>query len=533
MKLEIDRYLAGPEQRNFASLELVNLVVSSCYKKGNTHIMKNQLLLVLALIPGPTGVLFAQTNQPLSLPDAISLAEINNPAQRQIENNRWGASWAVRNSYGAFLPSVNASGTLSYSGLGAQRFLTSEFSQPSATIGSNYGLNLSWTLSGTTLMQPATERARAHATEASINSARINLKSQVTQQYLNILQALEEVQLADAQLTRNDESLRLAQARHNVGQVTLLDVRQAEVLWGQAQVGALQERQDVTVEKLRLFQMMGIPAPEDLQQVVLSDTFAVTQPTWELDDLLESAQMDNADLNSLRSQEDATRWGARSSRSRWFPSIQVNARWSGFTQSFTNGDFLVDQARASSLANIAACEQDNTIVTVVNQSGAGLATADCTAFAILPADEQLILDGNDAFPFRFTTQPFSASVTVSIPIFTNFSRSLAISQSSMALDDAREAVRARELQVRTDVSQAFYNLRTSFETIAIQDRNRSAAADQLRLATQRYRLGSGTFIELLDAQVAAQQAASDYINATYSFHRSVAVLESAVGRELR
>ena len=193
----------------------------------------------------------------------------------------------------------------------------------------------------------------------------------------------------------------------------------------------------------------------------------------------------------------------------------------------------MDQARASSLGNITACEQDNTIINVVNQSGAGLQTADCTAFALLPADEQLILDGNNAFPFRFTTQPFSASVTVSIPIFTNFSRSLAISQSSMALDDAREAVRARELQVRTDVSQAFYNLRTSFETIAIQDRNRSAAADQLRLATQRYRLGSGTFIELLDAQVAAQQAASDYINATYSFHRSVAVLESAVGRELR
>ena len=63
--------------------------------------------------------------------------------------------------------------------------------------------------------------------------------------------------------------------------------------------------------------------------------------------------------------------------------------------------------------------------------------------------------------------------------------------------------------------------------------NRRAAADQLRLATQRYRLGAGSFMELLDAQVAAEQAESDYISAVYNYHRFVAALEAAVGHPIR
>jgi outer membrane protein len=87
--------------------------------------------------------------------------------------------------------------------------------------------------------------------------------------------------------------------------------------------------------------------------------------------------------------------------------------------------------------------------------------------------------------------------------------------------------------VRTDVSQAYYALETAYQTIGIQERNRVAAAEQLRLAQERYRVGSGTFFELLDAQVAAQRADADHINAVYAYHRSVAALEAAVGRPLR
>jgi outer membrane protein len=94
-------------------------------------------------------------------------------------------------------------------------------------------------------------------------------------------------------------------------------------------------------------------------------------------------------------------------------------------------------------------------------------------------------------------------------------------------------VRARGLQVQTEVNQAFLQLETAYQAIAIQDTNRLRARDQLQLATERYRVGSGTFFELLDAQVATLRAETDYVSAVYDYHKAVAALEAAVGRPLR
>jgi len=52
------------------------------------------------------------------------------------------------------------------------------------------------------------------------------------------------------------------------------------------------------------------------------------------------------------------------------------------------------------------------------------------------------------------------------------------------------------------------------------------------LATERYRVGSGTFFELLDAQVASLRAESDAVNATYDYHKAPGGMEATVGRSL-
>ena len=67
----------------------------------------------------------------------------------------------------------------------------------------------------------------------------------------------------------------------------------------------------------------------------------------------------------------------------------------------------------------------------------------------------------------------------------------------------------------------------------VQQANREAARDQLRLAQDRYRLGSGNSLELSTAQNDVVRAEGDYINAVYDYHKAVAALEAAVGRPLR
>ena len=89
------------------------------------------------------------------------------------------------------------------------------------------------------------------------------------------------------------------------------------------------------------------------------------------------------------------------------------------------------------------------------------------------------------------------------------------------------------LRIRTEVNTRYLALNASYKAIGVQAQSRDAARDQLRLAQDRYRLGSGSSLEVTDAQNAVQRAEGDYIAATYAYHRAVAILEAAVGRPLR
>jgi outer membrane protein len=480
------------------------------------------------------GVLHAQqpvlpsVPQSLTLEEAVDLALRHNRQYRQVANDRSAAAWGDRSAYSQlFLPSFSAGLGLGYQGAGQRAFLGTDFSLGSSILGSDYSLSLDWQVSGTTLTQPGLARAERRATEAQIDGATVNLRSAVRQQYLLALQAEAQVQIAQLQVTRNEEFLRLAQARYQVGQATMLDVRQAEVAKGQADVALLQARQAVIVEKLRLFQQLGVPAPEDPSLVTLPDTFPVTEPAWSLSELLRAADQENPDVAVLEARAAAARSNEKAAKAQWLPSLNFSAGWSGYTREYTNTEYPVSLAREARDGEIAQCDLINS-----DLLNPGLTPYPCPS-PFSDADMDQIIADNDAFPFGFTSQPFSARVSLSLPIFTQFGREARIAQAAQQADDAVEQVEDQRLQVRTNVSQAYYGLVAAHQAIGIQETNRVAAQEQLRLATERYRVGSGTFFELLDAQVAAQRAEADYINAIYAYHRAIASLEAAVGRPLR
>jgi outer membrane protein len=496
------------------------------------------VLIVAGLLVGPAAVAAAQqppapnpstVTAALSLADAIAVARDKNPAYRQAQNNRGPAAWGVRNAFSSLLiPSFTAAGGMTYTGPGSQTFLTSSFTQSVSTVSSFYDLGLSWQLSGTTLSQPGLAKAQQRATDADIAGAENLLVTGIKQQYLSVLQADAQADLARKTLQRNEEFLKLAQARYGVGQATLIDVRQAQVARGQAAVGLLRAQTVVNVEKLRLFEQMGVTPPIDVAAVRLTDSFTVQTPAWQLPDLLTMAEAQNPALKALRAREDAAAWGSRAAKSSYGPTVSLSAGWSGFTQQFTDVDPIIFNQQTAFGNQLTECQDNNTI-----RVSAGLPANNCNGFIWGASNEQAIRDANSVFPFQFTQQPFQARLTVSLPIFTNFAQQLRVSEARAQHGDLEEAVRARGLAVHTDVSQAFLALQTAYQTVGLQDTNRSAAREQLQLATERYRVGSGTFFELLDAQVAALRAESDAVNATYDYHKALAALEAAIGRSLR
>ncbi len=465
----------------------------------------------------------------LSLADAIALAREHSPAYRQVLNDRGPAAWGTRNAYASFLPAVSASGGMGYAGAGQQRFLTQAFTQSVSTWSTNYNLGLNLELSGSTFAQPGLAKAQLAAVDADIVGAETNLIATMTDQYLTVLQARANTSVAQTRVDHDAQFLEFARARFQVGRATLIDVRQAEVARGQAAVALLRAQTVMAVEKLRLFQVMGVAPPTDVATIELTDTFPVSAPPWKLEELLTMAEAQNPSLKALRARENAASWAVRAATSSYGPSLSFSAGWSGFSQKLADVNPAIAASQAQADTNNAVCQYENTA-----WLNGGFTPLPCSLiYDQALAQQQAIRDAQSAYPFHFTNQPFQAQLTVSIPIFANFSRPLQVSQAKAQRDDLTESVRARGLEVRTQVSQAHLTLGTAFRAIGIQDTSRAAAREQLQLATERYRVGSGTFFELLDAQLAQINGEYEYVNAVYLYHKAVVDLEAAVGRPLR
>ncbi len=167
---------------------------------------------------------------------------------------------------------------------------------------------------------------------------------------------------------------RLAKARYQVGQATLLDVRQAEVIKGQRTSRCCARVQTENEAKLDLLRRMGVEPPVPIEVIALSDSFPVTSPEFSLDSLLLLADEQNPVLRSLRARRRRRggTCGRRSPSSS--PRCRCSAGWSGFTQQFTDNDLLLGQSLsdAQSQARGTALQQPDPLGAEPRRRGAQL-----------------------------------------------------------------------------------------------------------------------------------------------------------------
>ena len=482
----------------------------------------------------------------LTLAQALDEGRRSSPAYRQTVNDAVPAGWAVRNSYAAFLPTFDVSGSMGYTGSGQSTFGGSTFNQTSPSLSSSYGLSFGWQLSGATISGTGQQKANRHAVDADIANAGELLRNEITVQYLTTLQASAQSEVARQQVKRNADFLALARAKYQVGQSTMLDVRQAEVQKGQSDVALLRADQAENEAKLELFRRMGIPIPALPNAVALVDSFPVSEPQYDEQQLLALAREENPSLKAFQARDHAAEWGVRAAKSRFLPTISAQASISAFTQEFTNEQLLLNSRLTSAQGAAENCRFQNALIGALPSGGVpgyanGGIIADCNSFANLdatgdnltPEFRSQILKSNDVWPFSYTRQPFQARIQISLPIFDQFSRNLGVAQARVQEEDLAESVRARRLQVETEVAARYLGVMSSYQAIQVQEQSRQSAREQLRLAQDRYRLGSGSSLEVSDAQNNVTRAEGDYVNAIYEYHKAIAALEFAVGRPLR
>ncbi|MEX2570696.1 MAG: TolC family protein [Gemmatimonadota bacterium] len=477
------------------------------------------------LMPAPA---LSQTPaEPLSLSRAIAIARENNPDYLTQRNQLRAAAWEVRSAYGSLLPSLSSSTSFGYTATGERRLDTVVLDQQPAQYSSRYSLGMSLSLSGTTLLAPSVARAQERAAEETVEGAGASLEADVSQRYLTVLEAREAVEQAERELARTEEHVRLAQARLEVGAGTQLDVSRAEVQRGQAEVRLVQALNTAANERLMLGQIMGTRLPDD---VVLSETFELFAPDWTPAELGAVALTESPVLNASRAQADAATTRARAAATSYLPTISFNANLSGYISQAGDIGPIVSRELQRAQSGFESCLAQNDLFGAV-----GLPLEQCSD-PTLPAFQQALRQEiqvqNRGFPFDYVRQPMSASVTVSLPIFTGLTRQQQVEEARIARLNAEYQVRTQEIRTEVEVETALRNLQTAYRSALLQQQIRETSEEELRLAQERFRFGATTSVEVVDAQANLAEAERAEIAAIYGFHRSLAILEAQLGQPL-
>jgi outer membrane protein len=485
-------------------------------------------LRLIALLAIPAQLAFAQqppapTGAPLSLDEAISVAQRNNPAFQQIKNNLRSANAQVKAANGALLPSVSASLRTGYQQGGNQIIQGVQLPGSSDSYSSQYFFGLGYNIAPSAAYIPRAARAQRDASEADITSQSEALRSQVTTQYITALQQEALAAVSDTLVASAQGQLDLVNAKMSLGSATIVDVRTAEVTLGQAQVQALTDHNNAQLEKLRLFQFMGVPA--DITRP-LTTQFAITPLNLSADSLIALARRVNPDFAAKKSLEQASEMNVKVAKSSYLPSLSLSTGYGAQAFGYADNSFLTASAQAGALSSMKGCLSTDSL-----RTGAGLPAISCGTGTLSPAQLDLIRASNR--PWNFSKLPYSLGATFSLPIFNGFQREANIEQNKVLRDNALSDVRSRDLQITTDVTQAYLTLLTDLKTIDLQTQTAAKAAEDLAAQQERYKVGAATFLDVTVARATYEQQQIARVNAVYEYHKAFAALENAVGRPLR
>jgi outer membrane protein TolC len=122
-------------------------------------------------------------------------------------------------------------------------------------------------------------------------------------------------------------------------------------------------------------------------------------------------------------------------------------------------------------------------------------------------------------------QSMSFSLSVSVPVFTGYRTTYAVTTARVAALNAREEVQAARLTLEREVRGALIDLENAYRSVQLAERGRDLARRRLELANQQFRIGALKYVDLESVIEQAARAERDAVNARYDFAAARATLE--------
>ena len=436
----------------------------------------------LALPDAPSQVRIHEL-RPLTLEEAIQLAEVNSPTLKTAASQVDQAKSALRAAIAAWYPTVDLSANGLPEYFASYSYRNPDFlpNQNNNFYGSEWRLNarmqVSWDLiNPARVPEIASARDRFEQAKQSYLISLRDLRLETATSYFNLQEADEGVRIGQAGVKASLVSLRDSRARYNAGVNTKLEVLEAETQLARdrniltSNLGrqdverrnlarVLDLPQDVTPTAATPAQPLGLWEPSLQESIVAAYNFRE-----ELDQLILDISINNSQANaSLAAVQPVLRF--------------VNSTTTTRTQGQTN------------------------------QSSSGT------------------IDMDD---FTYGLQN-STALTATWRLFDGGRARAQYRRSKQAAEASQFQFSRTRDQIRLEVEQSFFGLRTAIQSIDTSASEVLSSRESLRLSQLRVQAGVSTQREVVNNQRDLTQAELKYARAIYDYNTNLSQLRRRTG----
>jgi outer membrane protein TolC len=409
------------------------------------------------------------TTQPITLNQAIALAERNNRDLQVAELTLKRSQAALRQAQAALYPKLNGDAELAYERNAKDRLNDLKYAQKDAqstgALGGTVELSYDLFTSGRRPAQIRAAEAQTRVEQLDVERVRSQIRLEVTNAYYDLQQADEQVRIAQASVKNVQRLLSDAQALEEGGLGTKFDIIRTRVQLGNAE----QELTDAQVQ----------------QEVARRQLVSILS-------LSEVADVSAADPVEIAGE--------------WQPSLEAS-----ILLAYKN---RVELPQQLAQREIAQQQRKAAIAGVLPQVS-------------LFANYQTVNEFNEEFG---TLQGYAAGARLRWNLFDGGAAMAAADQETQNRAIAETRYAQSRNQIRLQVEQSYKNLRANARSIQTATAALKEAREALDIAQFRFQSGVGTQLDVITAQTDLIRAESNRLRSVLNYNRALAALQRAVSQ---
>jgi len=137
--------------------------------------------------------------------------------------------------------------------------------------------------------------------------------------------------------------------------------------------------------------------------------------------------------------------------------------------------------------------------------------------------------GSDSDTFGDGKENYTIGAVVSMNLFSGFRVSSKIAEAASNLKQVRAMISGMELRISMETRTAYYQAMSTWEQIRVAESAVAQAEEALRIVKDRYETDLVTIVELLNSELALQQARTNRLKAIHDYNNAKADLMLAAG----